>query len=521
MANCLLQIMELIEFVTAAQHWFKSGRVGSFLQSICIRIYGSTRSFDFPAETRFGKVLIQLAKFNSMKLAIKECVGSDKYQAFEFENDIFAPRLDDDEVWQLIERVLDKAGPLLLLIRLGDLKSGTLSKLRGTTDYIKTLMVQTGDGSLEDEIANCFHNRVGALESDAANAAYMIDPQFISQSRDAPAELMNSFWLVTKKILGHAMTDEVWLPLRSQVASELQAFRMKCGGFAFEDYTMTNTCDFWGCAGCHAPHLKRIAYALAPQPCSSSEAERNWFELKSNKTKKRNRLGKETIEKMMFVRRFLRLERKVLTTTVGATDPILAKWVQRLLKDAAVSLNPDANDAGVPEGGNDEDDMEALTVFNDVIEPGEQGKINGREPGQPRVSLTNLRKDKHAQSWLFEKYYNMSLVDKNPSEEDDTDVPPLADPTKWEHRRIQNVVWGRRVGWVVDTVIIGDDSGDTETYYIDEFLLRMIRDSTANSRRIKSKIVNLTNTNVTTPPSSQTPSVSGSDSEETGEVQVV
>ena len=128
------------------------------------------------------------------------------------------------------------------------------------------------------------------------------------------------------------------------------------------------------------------------------EGERNWFELKSNKTKKRNRLGKETIEKMMFVRRFLRLERKVLTTTVGATDPILAKWVQRLLKDAAVSLNPDANDAGVPEGGNDEDDMEALTVFNDVIVPKDQVKINGREPGQPRVSLTNLRKDKHAQS---------------------------------------------------------------------------------------------------------------------------
>jgi len=114
----------------------------------------------------------------------------------------------------------------------------------------------------------------------------------------------------------------------------------------------------------------------------------------------------------------------------------------------------------------------------------------------------------------------MAFVDKNP-EEDDPDAEPLPDPTKWEHRRIQNVVWGRRAGWVVDTVIIGDDSGDTETYYIDSFLLRMIRDSTANSRRIKSKIVNPTNTNATTPPSSQTASASASDSEEAGQVEDV
>ena len=384
-----MQVEELINFLTAAQHWLKSGRVGSFLQSLCIRIYGSTRAFDFPAETRFGKVLIQLKKFHSMKLAIKECVGSDKYEGFNFENDIFYPRLIDDEVWELMERVIKAAGPLLLVIRLGDLQSGTLSKLRGTTDYIKTLMVQTGDGSLEDQIADCFHNRVTSLESDAANAAYMIDPQFVTKSRDASPELMNSFWTVTKNFLGHALTDEHWLPLRAKVASELQSFRMKSGGFAFEDYTMESTCDFWGCAGCHAPSLKRIAFALAPQPCSSSEAERNWFELKSNKTKTRNRLGKDTIEKMMFVRRFLRLERKVLTTSMGS-DPILAGWVKSLLKDAAASLNPDGNANNAQEGDNDDDDLQSLSVFNDTIESGEQGKVNGREPGQPRVSLTDL-----------------------------------------------------------------------------------------------------------------------------------
>ena len=203
----MLQVDECLKFIVDAQNWFKTGRVGSFLQSICMRIYGSTRKFVNPAETRFGKVLIQIKKFHSMQFAIKECVGSEKYRRFNFDNDIFAPRLEDNEIWDLMDRILKCAGPLLLLIRLGDMQSGTLSKLRGTTDYIKTLLVQTGDGSLEDEIANCFHNRVSAMESDAANAAYMIDPQFVSKSRDVPPELMTSFWKVVRKILAHGMTD--------------------------------------------------------------------------------------------------------------------------------------------------------------------------------------------------------------------------------------------------------------------------------------------------------------------------
>ena len=150
-------------------------------------------------------------------------------------------------------------------------------------------------------------------------------------------------------------------------------------------------------------------------------------------------------------------------------------------------MNPDNNADNLPEGGNDEDDIQALSVFNDTIEPGEQGKINGKETGQPRVTLTQLKKDKGAQSWLFEKYYNMTFVDKNP-DADDEDVPPLEDETKWEHRRIQNIVWARRLGWTVESVIIGDTSGVVETYVIDTLLLRMIRESPHNTRQIKSLV---------------------------------
>ena len=415
--------------------------------------------------------------------------------------------------WNLMSRITKCSGPILLIIRLGDLKQATLSKLKGTVDYVKRLMVETDTDSLEDQIAKCFHNRVEDLESDVANAAYCIDPQFVRRSKDAPREVMDSFWKVSRQILGHTLSNEQWLPIRTTLARELQSFRMKSGGFACEDYSMEDTCIFWGVAGCHAPTLKKIAFALAPQPTSSSEAERNWFELKSNKTKTRNRLGKTTLQKIVFVRRFLRLQKKILTSDIDDTG--YKTWVRRLLRDAAQVIDASEND--LPEGGNDEEDMNTLTIFNDTIEPGEQGKINGLEPGQPITRLSTLRKDKAARSWLFEKYYNMCFVDKNP-EEPSGGAEPLEDTSKWEHRIIQNVVWSRHTGHVVDTVLInGSDGDDSETYFIDEVLLQMIRDSPHNQRRIKSKIVDPPSNDINGQPTESEQAGSDSDSDSSAE----
>ena len=83
----------------------------------------------------------------------------------------------------------------------------------------------------------------------------------------------------------------------------------------------------------------------------------------------------------------------------------------------------------------------------------------------------------------------MIFVDKNP-EESAADAGALPDPSQWEHRIIQNIVWSRHRGYVADTVIIGDEeSNDSETYFIDLVLLQMIRDSPHNTRKIKSKLI--------------------------------
>ena len=452
-----IQIADVLVFVIDASKWFSTSKLGPLLQDICVRVYGTTRAFEYPSVTRFAGKLLQLKKFFNMKMALQQCVTSDKYERYNFEDDVYAADIEEGDVFDLIARILKCTGPLLLLVRLGDLKTATLSKLKGTVDYIKSLMVKTGDDSLEDKIATIFHDMVGNLESDIANCAYCIDPQFVRKSRDAPQDVMKSFWKVARQVLAHDSTDTEWLPMRATLAKELQAFRMKSGGFALEDYSMLDTCVFWGVAGCHAPTLKKIAFALAPLPCSSSEAERNWFEVKCNKTKTRNRLSREKIQKTIFVRRFLSLEKKLLAA--DADDDVYKKWVKVLLREAARSIDG-TDDGSAKVGDNDEEDMMSLAVFDDSIGPDEQLKINGKNSsGKQVVKLTQLRKDKAARSFLFEKYYNMCFVDKNP-EDPDADAGPLEDPSKWEHRQIINIEWSRYLGHVVDTVIIDHDQDE-------------------------------------------------------------
>ena len=82
----------------------------------------------------------------------------------------------------------------------------------------------------------------------------------------------------------------------------------------------------------------------------------------------------------------------------------------------------------------------------------------------------------------------MAFVDKNP-EADEADAEILEDASLWEHRRVINIVWSRRLGYVADTMLIGDTSDDNcERYIIDTTLIEMIRASPHNTRRMKSML---------------------------------
>ena len=466
-------IEDLLKWMTDAQHWFQTSKLRPLLKAFCIEHYGTERSFIFPADTRFAGKLLQIKRFLDMKEALQQCVSSAQYLRFDFVDDIFANRITSADDWNLMSRIVKTCGPILLLLRLADSNSGSLSKLRGIVDYItkKMMTLNAAAGTLEGKICTAFLNRAPELECDISNAAWIIDPQFVHNSRKASPSVMRSFWEVSRKVM--RVTDEsVWRQQRADMVTELAKFRMKTGGFTVENYNNDDTCSFWSVAGCHAPILRELAMRLAPLPCSSGEAERNWFELKQNKTKTHNKLGKDTVAKMIFVRRFIRLKRKVC---MDESCVAFKKWSSDLLKEVM-----EDNVTGSSSSGDDDDN--ASRVFNDMIEAGEQARINGREPGKPEmdITLTELKRSHASKSWLFNKYYNMSFVDKNP--EGGANDTPLEE-SEWEHRVIKDVVWWRRKGWCVETCLRGTVAHQSiVNYQINSTLHEMIRNSSHNVR---------------------------------------
>ena len=467
------EIKDLLSWITDAQHWFSTGKVGPLLQLFCKEHYRTTRSFVWPAETRFAGKLLQLKRFLAMEQALKSTVQSAQYIRFSFVDDTFKDRISDANVWRLVRKIIYLVGPLLLLLRLADSNAATLSKLKGTVEYLKTKFVDSGRDSLADKIAVAFINRAPEFECDISSAAYVLDPQFVLRSRNAPPEVMKAFWRVARKVLRLQNEDE-WNLKRPDIVSELSNFRMKNGGFRCENYNEADTCSFWGVAGCHAPNLKTLAFLLTSLPCSSGSAERTWKEVKLSYTKSRNRLGRDKLAKMVFVRRFLKLKMKMC---LGTSNDGFNDWLKEMLAKVT------ADETTSSSSSTDTDDA----TFVDRMEPGEQLKINGMKGKTRKVSLTEVKKDGAAKSWLFRKYYNIHFVDKNP-EDIRAEAKPLQE-SEWEHRVIKDIVWSRGYGWYTETCLKDRISNQSiEFYHINKKLHDMIRNSPHNTRAMESRI---------------------------------
>ena len=86
-----------------------------------------------------------------MKEVLQALVQSAQYERFEFENDIFKDKIIDSDIWETVEVVTKDVGPILLLLRLTDSNTPSLSKLKVTMDHIKSTMTDPDeDGTLKE-----------------------------------------------------------------------------------------------------------------------------------------------------------------------------------------------------------------------------------------------------------------------------------------------------------------------------------------------------------------------------------
>ena len=134
-------------------------------------------------------------------------VQSVEYLRSEFEDDTVAPQISGNDMWGQVDVIVEGMEPMILVLRLTDSNAPTLSKVKVTVDLVASKMIDTGNETLTDRISACFHRMVPELTSDIANAAYVLDPQFVRNSKDADQSVMLSFWKVARTSL-HITDDD-------------------------------------------------------------------------------------------------------------------------------------------------------------------------------------------------------------------------------------------------------------------------------------------------------------------------
>ena len=200
--NIIPELYELNEWLTDCQHWFSTHACSAMIKTIA-RADEST-SFIWPAVTRYCGVLLKIRRFHKMKTLLRRVVGSGVYAEKNFKEDPFLAKLMGADVWQLMQRVMDTMGPLLLLCRLADGQKPVISKLYGTLLYVRKKMEEAaargGAGSVEHKICDVFLRRWSEMQSDIGSATYLLDPLFVDNSKHAAACTVK-LWVLARKVL--------------------------------------------------------------------------------------------------------------------------------------------------------------------------------------------------------------------------------------------------------------------------------------------------------------------------------
>ncbi|XP_073000046.1 uncharacterized protein [Typha latifolia] len=243
--------------------------------------------------------------------------------------------LDDSEFWRGVEEIAAISEPLLKVLR--DVSGGkpaigsiyeSMTKIK---DSIRTYYIM-------DEVkCKTFLDIVDRrwqtlLHSPLHAAAAYLNPS-IQYNPEVKflGIIKEEFIAVLDKLLP---TPE----LRHDITGQLYIFRKAQGMFgsnlAREARNTTSPGMWWEQYGDSAPGLQRAAVRILSQVCSTSTFERNWSTIQQIHSEKRNRLGKEALNDLLYVHYNLKLRSK---GKPADTDPIVqddidmtSEWVEEI-----------------------------------------------------------------------------------------------------------------------------------------------------------------------------------------------
>ena len=390
--------------------------------------------FVIPSETRFGLFLIMLHRIALLKPAIQATACDVHFVEGDDMSELVLQGTFFDEVLQLIQYMM----PVLRFIRLADCEDEMISLIFSRVTAIDEHFVQNLNsipsmpGVAQDVLA-LFRQESSGWVTDLHKTMHVLNPKYSEDFKDPTIKL------AIKNTLKQIYHDD---PVKQvQAMSDILYYVDREGEYgelvtkaAMETMIPSN---FFRINGSSTPLLQDICIRYHPQIVASSCAERNFKQFKDIRTKKRNRMLTDTVEKLVIVQSSLVREEKNLKE-----DPIeqMKGWVaEDLFTNESASLN--------------RSHQIRAKSFTNFIEPWEHESISEQLLGHEEK--------------LLRKYKNICFKDDDPDYVLHTG-------------RVVGIEWKKRkgstpAGYVLVTIDINDDTREPECYVINETFHDLIK----------------------------------------------
>ena len=155
-----------------------------------------------------------------------------------------------------------------------------------------------------EEIRSLCVTRWNSYASPLHAAAYMVDPEFQGCGQESDGEVSDGW----RRILDRLVLDA---SVRRKIRDQLANYRSFRGAFgcadAQEDMLKIGAALWWEDFGSDGPELQQLAIRILSQAVSSSCLEQLWSSYSHIASKKRNRLGVERANDLVFINANLRM----------------------------------------------------------------------------------------------------------------------------------------------------------------------------------------------------------------------
>ncbi|XP_058106347.1 uncharacterized protein LOC131249559 [Magnolia sinica] len=255
-----------------------------------------------PGATRFATNYIALSSFLKHKQGLRELFAAHDYVEWKKRLTKVTYRIEElvlgNSFWDKVRGVVGIIEPIYVVLRMVDNETNpSMGSLYPSIQLMKeAIMVKAPNA----------YKWVHAI---------IDDPYFLNPKYQYSWNLFddNSLKRAVHEVYDHLFPD---CPGKGTFGSEIVKFRDAVGMFgchpAVKSRNAMMPCEWWSMYGTDCEVLQRLAVRVLAQTVSSSPCERNWSTFSLIHTNKRNRIGYERLQKLLYCHYNMKLRERLL-----------------------------------------------------------------------------------------------------------------------------------------------------------------------------------------------------------------